>query len=151
MNPPIPTDFISQKDAAKKALHYQLIGFGGVLVIFWIDQMFDIPHQLFGGNETVADWVEAIVESILIIGLCAITVTLTSRLLKRIAYLEGFLHVCCFCKRIRIEEEWIPIEKFLSEKTSLSMSHTYCPDCAQEHYGEYFQKKERQKTGEIRK
>ena len=50
--------------------------------------------------------------------------------------LEGLLHVCSHCKKMREKEgSWKPMEQFISDKTDAVFSHGICPDCAQEHYG----------------
>jgi len=60
---------------------------------------------------------------------------------REIRALHGLLPVCAFCKKIRKEDQaWQPIESFVAERSEASFTHTVCPECAKEHYGEYFEK-----------
>ena len=59
-----------------------------------------------------------------------------SQLLKEISTLKRILPICCVCGVIRDdtgvehgEGEWVKIEKFITNRTELDLSHTYCPAC----------------------
>ncbi len=44
--------------------------------------------------------------------------------------LRGLLPICANCKRIRdAAGEWQPIEKYVTERTEASFSHSICPEC----------------------
>jgi hypothetical protein len=60
----------------------------------------------------------------------------TKELEKEVKMLEGILHICMFCKRIRSgEQSWEPLEGYISHRTDADFSHGLCPECAQKHYG----------------
>jgi hypothetical protein len=55
--------------------------------------------------------------------------------------LGGFLPICGYCKKIRIEasasegrEVWKPVESYLSTRTDLEFSHSVCPECMRRHF-----------------
>ena len=55
---------------------------------------------------------------------------------EKIEYLEKFLRVCASCHKIHKpktedsqQENWIQMEVFISNKTSTTFSHGYCPQC----------------------
>ena len=55
-----------------------------------------------------------------------------------IKFLEGTLPVCSFCKKIRDDEnEWNPMETYISRHSGVEFSHGLCPDCGKEHYPDY--------------
>jgi len=55
-----------------------------------------------------------------------------------IRVLHGLLPVCAFCKKIRTEDQnWRPIESYITEHSEATFTHTFCPECAKQHYGEY--------------
>lgn len=57
---------------------------------------------------------------------------------RKIRVLQGMLPICGFCKRIRTEDEaWHQLEQFITANSEASFSHTFCPDCAKEHYAGY--------------
>ncbi|MBU0479954.1 MAG: DUF4118 domain-containing protein [Proteobacteria bacterium] len=58
---------------------------------------------------------------------------------QRVDQLEKFLPICSFCKKIRDQDDvWHPVESYISKRTQTRFSHSFCPECAKEHYPEYF-------------
>ena len=52
--------------------------------------------------------------------------------LDRIKFLEGFLSVCAWCKKVKTDEAsatWIEMEEFLKLQIPEGLSHGMCPDC----------------------
>ncbi len=47
--------------------------------------------------------------------------------------LEGLLPICAYCKKIRDQTEWCPVEEYVSRKTDATFSHGVCPDCYERH------------------
>ncbi|WNS41045.1 hypothetical protein [Paenibacillus sp. MMS20-IR301] len=46
--------------------------------------------------------------------------------------------ICAACKSIRtVQEEWIPIERFLQQQLSLQFTHDICPGCIRALYPKY--------------
>ena len=123
----------------KRIFIYELTGFGVMIILLWANEIFDLPHNLFGGQPTPINWLESYIESGFALILCALVILFTLRFLKRIKYLEGFLPVCSFCKKIRVGENWIPIEKYIKEHSEADFTHSLCPTCKREHYQQQFQ------------
>jgi len=68
----------------------------------------------------------------------------TRTLKTRVKVLEGILPICASCKRIRTEkDEFELIEKYISEHSEASFSHTICQDCARKLYPEYLDDEKR--------
>lgn len=62
---------------------------------------------------------------------------------ERVHTLETFLPICSNCKKIRIPDSdpnnmdsWVPIELYISTKTSSIFSHGICPECMIKIYSE---------------
>jgi hypothetical protein len=56
---------------------------------------------------------------------------------REIHALQGLLPICSFCKRIRNDKgAWLQIERYISDRSPARFSHTFCPDCGRQHYGE---------------
>ena len=77
-----------------------------------------------------------------VLGLLAFLVARTARQTKelnqRVRQLEGILPICMFCKRIRDgQENWQPVETYISQHSQANFSHGICAECAKKHYGEY--------------
>jgi hypothetical protein len=57
-------------------------------------------------------------------------------LLKEVRLLRGLLPICSFCKRIRNQDNnWEPLEKYMTEHSEATFTHSFCPECAKKHYG----------------
>jgi hypothetical protein len=69
-------------------------------------------------------------------------VAIQDRTLRReVAMLERILPICSFCKKIRDHDEsWQPLETYFRNHSDLAFSHGLCPDCAQRHFPDYFEK-----------
>ena len=128
---------LTKKSITARAISYQLIAYGILLFLIVGDEVFDIPHIIFGFPATPINWVESLIEGIYVVSLCAFTVYLLVRLLKQIKFLEGFLPICSHCKKIRKGEEWTQLEHYMSEHSEALFSHSLCPECLQKHYGEF--------------
>lgn len=118
----------------RSILLIELAGFGLVFCVLWCNEFLDLPHHLFGEPATPVNWMECVMETVLV-GLVAVLVTLdVVRLLNRVRYLEGFLPVCSFCKRIRHEGQWIPLEAYIRDNSEARMTHGFCPECVIREY-----------------
>ena len=74
-----------------------------------------------------------------------VTTFLKNKQLKKaraeLKVLDGLLPICSYCKKIRNDNgEWDPIETFIDEKSEAKFSHSVCPDCTKEHYGNILEK-----------
>lgn len=59
--------------------------------------------------------------------------------LDAVKTLHGLLPICSCCKKIRNDDGyWQHVETYLQEHTEADFSHGICPDCAHDHYPDYF-------------
>ncbi len=59
----------------------------------------------------------------------------------KVRMLEGILPVCSFCKKIRdADNRWEHMETYICHRSEAQFSHTVCPDCGHEHYGNFYDK-----------
>ena len=119
---------------------YQLVAFGILLLLILADEIWEFPHILFTPTRAHINWDEVIVESLYISFLAAGTAFATWRLVHRIRFLEGFMPICAHCKKIKVEGEWRPVEDVVSSRSEATFTHGFCPECAEQHYGEYLEK-----------
>jgi hypothetical protein len=126
---------------SRQLILYEIVGLVFIIFLLWLDEIFDIPNCFLGIEATPVNVVESLFETgvILCIGLCVIF--MTWHLLGQIKLLEGFLTVCSFCKKIKTDGKWIPIEEFISKRSPTTFSHGLCPECMEEHYGWVFKEK----------
>ncbi len=66
--------------------------------------------------------------------------------LTQIKTLEGIVPICSGCKKIRDDKGyWNLLEAYIEKHSEASFSHSMCPDCTEEFYGEedWYQKKKK--------
>jgi hypothetical protein len=126
---------MSKRVFTNRVLLYEAIGFALVIALVWSDEFLDLPHNLLGAPPRPPEVREGLLESCAILALAFGTLYWTRRALVAIRYLEGFLSVCSFCKRIRTENRWVPIEVYISQHSEAMFSHGLCPECRDKYYG----------------
>lgn len=53
--------------------------------------------------------------------------------LSQVKNLTGSIPICAHCKRIRdVQDNWLPLEKYVTATSSPIFTHGICPDCAEE-------------------
>jgi hypothetical protein len=114
---------------ARRLLLCEALGFASLIAISWFDELMDLPARLFG-SVPGHDWHEATLETIVIVAIAVPTFLLSRRLARRLLYLEGFLHVCAWCRRIDDRQEWISMEDYFRRELKTNTSHGICPECA---------------------
>jgi carbon starvation protein CstA len=123
-------------EVRKSIVGVMIVGFAILIVLVWLDDLFDLP-SVFGTSTESILLAQTIIVSVLAASLCAWLLIHVSQILSRLQYLESFLTVCSFCKRIHMDDQWIAIEKFISQRTDTKFSHGLCPECKEEHYGDF--------------
>lgn len=124
-----------KKVFTNRILIYESSGFALVLLLLWIDEIFDLPRYLPGGQPTPVNIPESVFESIMIIIAGVVVVFITSRLVVKIKHLEGLLPICASCKKIRNEAgQWVRFEDYIYEHSDADFSHAVCPECLKTYY-----------------
>ena len=113
----------------------EVVGFSVIIILLWIDEIFDLPHNLLGTTATPINWAESLLETVVVVILAWVVIARSRRSLRRIRYLEGFLPVCSFCNRICVDEVWVPIHQYLDQQTGIRAFHKLCPECERERFG----------------
>ena len=53
--------------------------------------------------------------------------------------LSGFIPICANCKKIRDDKgEWSQVETYIRDRSKAEFSHTICPECGKELYGDLY-------------
>ena len=70
-----------------------------------------------------------------------------STALGEIKALRGILPLCSFCKKIRDDSGyWEQVDVYIHQHSNADISHSVCPDCAEEQYPDIYQKVLERKT-----
>jgi hypothetical protein len=120
---------------SKRVITYEIVAFLFIILIIWFDEILDLPSLFMGAEQTAINWRESLFESVLIFLLGVIVIHISSKLLLNMKYLEGMLHVCASCKKIRDDSgSWQQIETYVRDRTEVEFSHDICPECAEKLY-----------------
>jgi hypothetical protein len=112
-----------------RILAYEAAGFLAILIIVFLDEIFGFPEQYMGGYVTHPEWGEFAVEAAAILAIAAAMLLMTRRLVSRLFYLERFLRVCAWCRKIHHEGGWVSLEDYFSSGFDTQTSHGMCPEC----------------------
>ena len=79
----------------------------------------------------------ATVGRIVLLGVLAFLASRTVEQIRSSRSLDGLISICSFCKRIRRDDaSWQILERYISERSPVLFSHTFCPDCARQRFGD---------------
>lgn len=116
------------REKSDRILWVEAFGFSLIIALSWLTEAVHIPHLIFGEQFT-PNWHRAILRTIVIVSIWAWVHVATRRLLKRLHYLEEFLRVCSWCRKVCHEGEWLEMENYFNSKFATKTSHGMCPDC----------------------
>src|SRR6185369_3362148 len=93
-------------------LWYVSLGFGLIILFVWLEELTGLSYLVLGGAPHVSDWRDATTESLLIVAVWAVTFLVTRRLVAHLVYLEGFLRVCAWCRKVGYKDKWLTLEEY---------------------------------------
>jgi hypothetical protein len=113
----------------QRLLWYQSFGFLAIIALTWVDEMFNLTVTLFGGIQH-SNWREALLETVVALIAWLVVFVLTRQLLARLEYVESFLRICPWCRKIDDNGQWIPVEEFFMRGGfGVKTTHQICPTC----------------------
>ncbi len=101
-----------------------------------------LSHQFFFDERpfTADEVAAALVRFFVLLLLAALTNQLgkqTRQLRHRVRLLEGILPICSHCKSIRDKHNnWVQLEEYITAHSTAQFSHSLCPTCFREFYGQ---------------
>lgn len=119
---------------ASQILAVEIVGFLAIIALSWANELYGLPSLIFGGGHRV-NWPESLLETAIITLVAVPVLLLTRRLVLRLHYLEEFLRVCSWCRKLNAGDEWIPVEEFFAQRFDTQTSHGMCPACLAEQKG----------------
>ena len=112
-----------------KVMLYQSAGFLAIIALSWLDESVDLRSLIFGHHPYIADYREATLEMLFVLGVWFVVGGYTRRLLNHVNYLEGFMRICSWCHNIHFKGKWISFEDFLQQGFDTPTTHGICPHC----------------------
>lgn len=114
---------------SRRLILYEWAGFGLVILVLWLDEILDLPHLVLGSLATPINIAELLIETLLVVPLAFGVTWLTAGLLRRVKHLEGLMHVCSICHRVRDGDDWLALEVYLSRHSQAELETTLCREC----------------------
>ncbi|MEO5718709.1 MAG: hypothetical protein ABIR29_09085 [Chthoniobacterales bacterium] len=118
-----------QRRYEKLILLMELIGFGSVLLLIWLDEFVDIPHLYLGALPTPPRPQEYWFETFAILLLAIAVVSATLWVFRRLRFLEDFIRICAWCRRVEVADEWVSFEDYMKLLHEVKSTHGICPEC----------------------
>jgi hypothetical protein len=118
-----------EKEAQPKVLLYQDLGFLTIILLAWLDKWLGLSALVFGEYFNIPAFHQCELLTLFTLAVWFLVASSTRRVLERVKYLEGFLRVCAWCRRIRYKETWMPLEQFMQQGFDTPTSHGICKEC----------------------
>jgi hypothetical protein len=97
--------------------------------VIWLDEFVDLPYRFLGSPPTPFRLAEYIFETATCTFVGLIIIVGTVFLLRKNEKIERFIRVCAWCRKINLDDQWVPMENFLEQKYTLKSSHGICLEC----------------------
>lgn len=108
---------------------YQNLGFIGILLLGYLDDLLRLPVLIFSGHPFAFVHSRTTLDMLLVFTVWFLVSTSTRRIMERVRYLEKFMRVCSWCRRINYQGEWMPLEKFMRQGFDTPTTHGICKEC----------------------
>lgn len=122
--------------AIKSIIIMEAIGFLAIVVLMWLNEIFDLTYMLLGGEPTPANYPELAVESGFILLFGALVMVISVSLARRIMKLESLFSVCLVCEKVCMpggnpekQESWKETDLFVIDKQGTHLTNSLCPAC----------------------
>src|SRR6185369_1702521 len=126
------TDLISKTEKQmrpSKVLIYQSAGFLALIGLSWMDEALGLRSLILGDHPYISDFRESTLEMLFTLAVWLLVFGSTRRLLGHVSRLERLMKVCAWCRRIRVDGRWLPLEEFLDKKLEAQTTHSICEEC----------------------
>lgn len=112
-----------------KIVLYQNLGFLGVIVLGFLDDLLKLPSLIFSDHPFSFLFRRTTLEMLLVLMVWFLVSNSTRRIAERVNYLEKFMRVCAWCRRINYHGEWMALEEFMRQGFDTPTTHGICKDC----------------------
>src|SRR5258705_13648314 len=104
-------------------------GFVGLIVIFALDEYWDLPARSFGAMLKPIRPYEFSIKVVAALLLFITVLGVLRQAILRIQRLSHMLTMCAWCRKVLVNGEWISIDQFLQQRRNTTSSVGLCPDC----------------------
>jgi len=111
---------------------YQNLGFLGVVLLCVFEELVRLPSVLYSEHPFSFLFRRSSMEIAVTLAVWFLVNTSTRRILEHLHYLEKFLRVCAWCRRINYQGEWMRLEEFMRQGFDTPTTHGICAECLQQ-------------------
>ena len=108
---------------------YQHLGFLGIMIICYLNELLKSPTLVFSDHPFAFVFQRSTLNILLVLAVWFLVSMSTRRVLERIQYLEKFMRLCAWCRKINFKGEWMPLEEFMRQGFDTPTTHGICPCC----------------------
>src|ERR1700744_5486809 len=112
-----------------RIVSYQNFGFLIIMVICYLDDLIKLPSLIFSDHPFAFVYRRSTLDILLVLAVWLLVSASTRRVLERVHYLEKFMRLCAWCRRIHFKGEWIPLEEFMRQGFDTPTTHGICSCC----------------------
>ena len=108
---------------------YQNLGFVGIMAICYLDELIKLPSLIFSDDPFAFVFSRTTLDMLMVLAVWLLVSASTRRILERVRYLEKFMRVCSWCRKIDYKGEWMRLEDFMQQGFDTPTTHGICPEC----------------------
>jgi hypothetical protein len=108
---------------------YQNLAFLAIIVLSFLDDLLQLPALIFSHHPFAFVFRRSTLDMLLVLAVWFLVIRSTRRIIARVQYLEKFMRVCAWCRRIHFHGEWMPLEEFMRQSFDTPTTHGICPEC----------------------
>jgi hypothetical protein len=113
-----------------RVIYVEVAAFTVIICVSWGNELFNVASFLFGGNYS-SNWREALFESCVTTLVAIPTILMTWMIVRRLRYLEEFLKVCAWCRKVGVNDQWYSMEEYFKTQHNTKTTHGLCPTCSE--------------------
>jgi hypothetical protein len=123
---------MKMKPQLTRIVLYQNLGFLGIMTVSYLDELVKLPTLIFSNHPFAFVYRRSTLDMLLVLAVWFLVSVSTSRILERIRYLEKFMRVCAWCRRIHFKGEWMPLEEYIRQGFDTPTTHGICTQCLEQ-------------------
>src|SRR5712664_339654 len=102
---------------------FQNLGFLAIIILCFLDELIQLPTLIFSDHPFVFIFRKSTLDMLLVLAVWFLVSTSTRRIMEHVRYLEKFMRVCSWCRRINYQDEWMPLEEFMRQGFDTPTTH----------------------------
>jgi hypothetical protein len=108
---------------------FQNLGFLAIIALSYLDDLLKLPKLIFSGHPFAFLFQRSTLDMLLVLAVWFLVSNSTRRIMEHVRYLEKFMRVCSWCRRINYQGEWMPLEEFMRQGFDTPTTHGICTEC----------------------